>query len=147
MSVSTEVKIYAKPDKVYRAISEEILHLTQNSLQPRFDIALSGGNTPLQLFKILEAEFADLIPWLRIHFWWGDERCVAPTEEQSNFKAANDILFSKIDIPEGNIHRIRGENNPEKEVIRYTHEIEENLNYRGESPVFDCSPLILDSVY
>ena len=57
--------------------------------------------------------------------------------DQSNFKLANDLLFSKISIPEENIHRIKGENNPEEEAHRYTHEIDRNLNYRGENPVFD----------
>ncbi|MEN8117119.1 MAG: 6-phosphogluconolactonase [Bacteroidota bacterium] len=137
MTTETEVRIYSKPKKVYKALAEEILHLTQNSPQPRFDIALSGGNTPNELFTKLSKRYAELIPWNRIHFWWGDERCVSPDNDNSNYKAANDLLFSKIEIPEKNIHRIKGENIPEEEIIRYTHEIEENLNYRGENPVFD----------
>jgi len=50
---------------------------------------------------------------------------------------ANDVLLSKIEIAAENIHRIKGENQAEEEVIRYTREIEENLNYRGDTPVFD----------
>ncbi len=132
-----EVKIFSKPKKVCKAAAKEILKLTQESSQLRFDIALSGGSTPKRLFKILASDFSELIQWERIHFWWGDERCVPPDSENSNFKLAMDYLFSYINIPEENLHRIKGENDPEKEVERYAEEIQKNLNYRGENPVFD----------
>lgn len=137
MTTSTEVKIFASPEKVYHAVAEEIHNLTIESTQPRFDIALSGGNTPKELFSILGNDYCDIIPWARIHFWWGDERCVPPTSENSNFKAVNDLLFSKILVHENNIHRIKGEFEPNKEVVRYSKEIKENVICRGDSPVFD----------
>lgn len=137
MITNTEVKIFAAPKKVYKAIAKEILKLTQNSSQPRFDIALSGGNSPKGLFKKISNKYSDTIPWSRIHFWWGDERCVPPTDNESNYKMANDYLLLNISIPEENIHRIRGEENPNNEAERYTTEIKENLNSRGEIPVFD----------
>jgi len=137
MSASTEVKIYDNPSKVYQVVAEEILHLTQQSLQPQFHIALSGGNTPKELFTVLSKDFKHSIPWKRIHFWWGDERCVPPDHKNSNYKAAKDLLFSKIDIPVENIHRIKGENEAKAEADRYINEIEQNLIYRGDNPVFD----------
>ncbi|QGY42430.1 6-phosphogluconolactonase [Maribellus comscasis] len=137
MTTMPEVKIFSKPKKVCKAVAREILKLTQESHQNRFDVALSGGSTPKKLFKILAAEFSEEIPWERLHFWWGDERCVPPDNENSNFKLANDFLFSKIQIPEENLHRVKGENKPEEEVFRYADEIEESLNYRGDAPVFD----------
>jgi 6-phosphogluconolactonase len=137
MTATPEVKIFSKPKKVCKAVAKEILNLTQQSSQSRFDIALSGGSTPKKLFKILASEFSGKIPWGRIHFWWGDERCVPPESDDSNFKLANDYLFSEIPIPRENLHRIKGENQPEKEVLRYAGEIEKNLNYRGDNPVFD----------
>jgi 6-phosphogluconolactonase len=137
MTANTEVKIFPKPKKVFKAVAKEILNLTRQSQQQRFDIALPGGNTPKKLFGILAENYKEMIPWERIHFWWGDERCVAPGDEHSNFKLANDYLFSQIKIPEKNIHRIKGENIPADEVLRYTSEIRENLIYRGDTPVFD----------
>ncbi len=137
MTTIPEVKIFSKPKKVCKAVAKEILKLTQESSQAKFDIALSGGSTPQKLFKVLDSEFSDKIPWNRIHFWWGDERCVSPESENSNYKLANDYLFSRISIPEENIHRIKGENVPEKEALRYANEIEKFLNYRGDAPVFD----------
>ena len=137
MTAITEVKIFATPKEVYEAIAKEILHLTQNSTQPRFHVALSGGKTPKGLFKKLSKKYADSIPWSRIHFWWGDERCVSPNDEESKYKMTNDYLLSKISIPKENIHRIIGEENPEEEANRYSDEINEQLNHRGENPVFD----------
>jgi 6-phosphogluconolactonase len=133
----TEVKIFKSPKKVYNGIAKSLIKLTKDSKQEVFDIALSGGNSPKGLFKKLSGKYKDEIPWKRIHFWWGDERCVAPTDEQSNYKMTVDYLLSKIDIPAENIHRIRGEEDPEKEAKRYSKELEEKLKSRGKDPVFD----------
>jgi len=121
METFTEVRIFSKPKKVYNAIAKEIIKITHNSTQEVFDIALSGGNSPKGLFKKISKKYADEIPWERIHFWWGDERCVAPDDEQSNYKMTMECLLSNIAIPEGNIHRIKGEANPEEEAVRYSH--------------------------
>lgn len=137
MTASTEVKIFAKPKKVAKRVAKRLLKMTQRSPQPRFDVALSGGSTPKNFFKSLVKKHKDTIPWERIHFWWGDERCVPPNDGDSNFKMVNDILFSNIDIPQKNIHRIKGENNAEEEAKRYSEEIETNLNVRNGVPVFD----------
>lgn len=137
MAASTEVKIFSKPKKAYKAVAREIRNFTLGSQKPRFDIVLSGGNTPKKLFKILAEKHKDTIPWDRIHFWWGDERCVPPTSDESNFKMANELLFSHVPVPSKNIHRIKGENKPDEEAGRYALEIERNLNYRGDVPVFD----------
>ncbi len=137
MSVSTEVKIFSNQKEVVKALAKAIFQLNKSSEQHRFDILLSGGNTPTELFMRLSKKYAETIEWDRIHLWWGDERCVSPENENSNFKQAYDHLISKILIPEANIHRIKGENNPQEEAIRYAGEIEQNLNFRGDNPVFD----------
>ena len=137
MEHSTEVKIFKNPKKVYNAIAKSIIKLTKDSNQEVFDIALSGGNSPKGLFKKLSKKYKDDVPWERIHFWWGDERCVPPDDEQSNYKMTVDYLFSNIDIPENHIHRIRGEADPKKEAKRYSEELNTTLNSRGKDPVFD----------
>lgn len=137
MGTITEVRIFSKPKKVYDAIAQEILKLATNSQQKAIDIALSGGNSPKALFKRLSEKYSNEIPWTRIHFWWGDERCVAPDNEESNYKMTYDLLLSKVPIPADNIHRIKGEANPAEEALRYSKEIEETLNSRGKDPVFD----------
>jgi 6-phosphogluconolactonase len=133
MGSSTEVKIYRTPKKVAKAVAREIYKITGDAA--RYDIALSGGNTPKKLFRLLAEKYKDKLPWHRIHFWWADERCVATDDNESNFRLANVLLFSKVPVPPENIHRIRGENDPESEALRYAEEIEKNLN--SGNPVFD----------
>jgi len=137
MAGTTEVKIFPNSKQVVKALAKEIFTLTNSTTQERFNILLSGGNTPSELFRKLSKKYNETIDWERIHFWWGDERCVSPENESSNYKQAYDFLISKILIPVENVHRIKGENNPEEEAIRYAQEIKENINYRGENPVFD----------
>lgn len=137
MANKPEVKIFKNPKKAYNAIAKSIIKITHDSNQKVFDIAFSGGNSPKGLFERIVKKYKDEIPWNRIHFWWGDERCVPPTDGQSNYKMTVDFLLSHIDIPEENIHRMRGEEEPEKEAARYGKELEETLNSRGTEPVFD----------
>jgi 6-phosphogluconolactonase len=137
MATSTEVKIFHNQMQVVSSLAEVIFKLTKTSTKGGFHILLSGGNTPLELFKEIAGKYGELINWEQIHFWWGDERCVSPENDASNFKHANQILLSKIAIPKTNVHRIKGENNPEEEALRYAQEIKNNLNMRGENPVFD----------
>lgn len=137
METFTEVRIFSEPKNVYKAIAKEIFKMVQNSKQEIFDIALSGGNSPKGLFKKISKKYGDKIPWERIHLWWGDERCVPPTDEQSNYKMTVDYLISRVNIPEKNIHRIHGEEDPELEALRYSKELEDTLNSRGKDPVFD----------
>lgn len=137
MAEATEVRIFKNPKKTVKALAKEIFRLTKSSVQDSIHILLSGGNTPALLFQKLSSKYAAEIDWERIHFWWGDERCVLPDNQQSNFKSANDLLLSLVAIPAENIHRIKGEEIPEVEAKRYADEIKINLNFRGDSPVFD----------
>jgi 6-phosphogluconolactonase len=100
-------------------------------------VALSGGSTPKLIFDVLAASYGHTIDWNNIHFYWGDERCVPPTDEQSNFKMTQEHLFSKIKVHRENIHRILGENQPEGEAMRYANLLEINLERVDEIPQFD----------
>ena len=64
-----------------------------------FYVALSGGSTPKIVFDVLAEKFADQVDWSKVHFYWGDERCVPPTDDQSNYKMTVEHLFSKIEVP------------------------------------------------
>jgi len=102
-----------------------------------FHVALSGGSTPKIVFDVLAATYGDTINWNNIHFYWGDERCVPPTDAQSNYKMTVDHLFSKIEMPEANIHRILGEAEPSREAMRYANLLEINLDRVDGVPQFD----------
>lgn len=100
-------------------------------------ISLSGGSTPKLLFRTLASDYADKVNWNNLHFWWGDERCVAPDDEESNYGEAQRLLFDNITIPAQNLHRIRGENDPEQEVKRFADEIKAHVPCVDGMPQFD----------
>ncbi|MEM9143419.1 MAG: 6-phosphogluconolactonase [Bacteroidota bacterium] len=102
-----------------------------------FHVALSGGSTPKIVFEMLAIKYKDAIDWSKIHFYWGDERCVPPSDDQSNYKMTDTYLFSKIVVPKQNIHRVLGESNPQREAFRYANLLEINLERVEGVPQFD----------
>lgn len=133
---STQIKQYLNAPEVAGAFASDLFDMAQNAEAP-LHIALSGGSTPALLFDILAARYAATMPWNRLHFWWGDERCVPPTDEQSNYRMTVDHLLSKIDMAPANIHRVMGEWAPEKANSAYIEEIEQALPTENGWPVFD----------
>lgn len=75
----------------------------------RFTVALAGGTTPNALYDRLATQYRDAVPWHAIHFFWGDERHVPPAHPDSNFRAAYDVMLSKVPVPGAHIHRIHAE--------------------------------------
>ena len=73
----------------------------------RYTIALSGGSTPLELFKLLATDtYKSAINWQKIHIFWGDERDVAFEDDRNNAKQAFNLLLNKVPIPPNQIHII-----------------------------------------
>ena len=119
--------------------AEDIAHFFADWVKdkPLVALALSGGSTPQVIFRLWAEQYLESIDWKKIHFFWGDERCVPPEDKGSNFKMANGLFLSKIDIPQENIHRIRGEADPEEEARRYAAEIQDTVSTRNGFPAFD----------
>jgi 6-phosphogluconolactonase len=115
--------------------SENLLKLSRES--EKFNIALSGGNTPKFIFQKIAADYKNKFDWNRIHLFWGDERCVPPDDDESNFGMTKKYLLNQITIPEHNVHRIKGENDPVTEAERYTEEIKSNAKFKNGLPRFD----------
>jgi 6-phosphogluconolactonase len=133
------LKIYASPLELAEKFAEDMTSMIAESIKNAvpFTIALSGGTTPELLFKVLSENFAESVPWKFVHFFWGDERCVPPDNDESNYGMAQRKFLSRIEIPSGNIHRIRGEDDPENEAARYSIEILSSVRNRDRLPLFD----------
>ena len=97
-----------------------ILRQAQAALAERgqFRIALSGGKTPRPIYTEL-VRIGRELPWDRIIFTFGDERCVPPDDEQSNFRMARESLFVLAGVPEKSIVRMRGEIDPQSAAQEY----------------------------
>jgi 6-phosphogluconolactonase len=133
------VKIFPSPYELAREFAEEMVKMISESTESarHFTVALSGGSTPELLFTILSENFARSVSWKNVHIFWGDERCVPPDNAESNFGMAWRKFLSKIEIPSLNIHRIHGEDDPEKEASRYSEEISLHTGKRDGMPLFD----------
>lgn len=122
----------------YKAASL-FVNASRNSIATRtkFAVAISGGSTPRRLYTLLSSSpYCDQVDWQKVHFFWADERCVPVEDEASNFKVAFDRLISKVPIPDGHIHRIKGEEDPGKAARDYEADIREFFGASG-LPVFD----------
>ena len=129
-------KIYQTAEQVVESLANDMKAFSE--MGRPVHISLSGGSTPKMLFKLLATEaYATSIQWQNLHFWWGDERCVAPDDAESNYGEANALLFSQVNIPAENIHRIRGEDEPEAEAQRFAKEMAEVIPTENGTPVFD----------
>ncbi|QBA64437.1 6-phosphogluconolactonase [Muriicola soli] len=100
-------------------------------------LALSGGSTPKVIFEELSIPGKYPIEWSEVYLYWGDERCVPPGDEESNYKMTKDYLLENIEIPEENIRRIHGEDEPQKEASRYAQLLQDKLPQKDGVPVFD----------
>jgi 6-phosphogluconolactonase len=98
----------------------------------QFRIALSGGKTPRPVYSELVRIGRDL-PWDRVFFTFGDERCVPPDDEQSNFRMARESLFVLGGVPEKSIARMRGEIDPQVAAQEYQNRLDLLAAERGET--------------
>ena len=100
-------------------------------------IALSGGSTPKSLFNYWAKNHAEDIDWSKIKFFWSDERCVWPDDDDSNYKMVKESLFNHVPVSDDNIFRIRGENDPYKEARSYGELLVTELESINGVPQFD----------
>ena len=134
-----ELRTFDDLDDLARGAAEEITQSAEEAIaaRGRFTIALSGGNTPKPVYRLLAQE--PRIDWDRVHVFWGDDRHVPPNHPDSNFGMAMDTLLSKVPIPPDNVHRMRTEKPDAQRVadeyawtLRSAFDLDE-----GEVPRFD----------
>jgi 6-phosphogluconolactonase len=108
---------FASADELARAVASAWLDEIEsaNRAGKTHCVALSGGRIAQKFFAAtVEQAKTRAVSFERVHFFWADERCVPPNDPESNFKLANELLFAPLKIPANQIHRIRGEDLPEK---------------------------------
>jgi 6-phosphogluconolactonase len=107
-----EIAILADAEAVARAAADRLVAVAEEAIRSRgrLALALSGGSTPRTLFALLAAlPYREQVDWPRVEVFWGDERCVAPTHADSNFRMARETLLDAVPIPAERIHRIAAE--------------------------------------
>jgi len=132
-----DVRVYADADELARAARAEIVRRGSDAIKEhgRFTLALCGGSTPRLLYRQLEREDLD---WSKVELFFGDERCVPPEHADSNYRMAREAFLDRVALPAANVHRIRGELDPDPAAAQYEGELARIFALApGELPRFD----------
>ena len=137
-------QVYCFDDQtaLYEAAAERFVALSTAAIRDhgRFSVALSGGSTPVRLYRLLaEKQFRSRVSWKDVFAFWGDERCVPPDQPESNYRSAFDSLLVHVPIPATNIFRIRGEIDPAEAAIEYEQILRDHFNTPEGAPRFTAS--------
>ncbi|HWZ52892.1 MAG TPA: 6-phosphogluconolactonase [Granulicella sp.] len=104
-------------------------------------IAISGGTTPKRMFELLAdpaKPYLAAVPWDKIDLFWVDERCVPPTDAESNYRMTSEAMLRHIPLPPARVHRMEGELQPEVAAARYESRIRNAFKLEGaQTPTFD----------
>lgn len=84
-------------------------------------IVLTGGSTPRHAYEIAAELESD---WSRVELWWGDERCVPPDDQRSNYGLAKAALLDRLERQPAAIHRMQGELGRDDGAREYRHELD-----------------------
>lgn len=116
------LRVVADKHALARAAAEAVVQHARDAIarRGRFLWVLSGGSTPAALYALLASEaWAGQVDWLKVHVFWGDERCVPPDDAASNCRMARSALLDHVPIPASQIHRMRGEDDPTHAAAAY----------------------------
>ncbi|MBO4312733.1 MAG: 6-phosphogluconolactonase [Desulfovibrio sp.] len=123
-SLSRSIHLSLHIHKTPAAMAERAAHILAAACEEAvaergvFRIALSGGQTPIPLFRLLAADdWANRLPWDKMTFFWVDERCVGPDDPNSNYGLARRELLSHV--PATHFYRMRGEMDPVEAAAMY----------------------------
>jgi 6-phosphogluconolactonase len=128
------IQVFATPNALADAVAEHIVACAADAISSsgRFTLALAGGSTPRAAYSRLATRDSGLeLDWRRVHVLWGDERCVPPDDPRSNYRMAKEALLDRVPIPPDQIHRIRGEDDPERAAAEYERELRALLGDDG----------------
>jgi 6-phosphogluconolactonase len=120
------IEIFPTLEDLADAVARHIVRCGRKAILVggRFTLALSGGSTPRAVYgRLASDDLASRIDWVKVHILWGDERCVPPDDPQSNYRMAKETLLDRVPIPPDHIHRIHGEDDPEKAAAEYEREL------------------------
>lgn len=132
-----KIHTFDTPKETARAVTHQLLKQLDTVRKEDFHLAISGGHTSELLFQLWAEFYPQSLPWQRVHLYWVDERCVSPTDADSNYGLAKRTFLNHVKIPHHQIHRIMGETNPDHEAQRYSDLVKKNLPDHDGFPQFD----------
>lgn len=137
MNPCGDLQIYRDAAGVTQALAEYFVTTGQAAIAANgaFNVALSGGTTPRAAYELLASEpLRANLSWNDVFIYFGDERCVPPTDERSNYRMAREAFLEAVPIPRANVYRMHGEIDPGQAANEYATVLRTNL---GATPQFD----------
>jgi 6-phosphogluconolactonase len=128
VTAEAEIVLVSDPEALAWEAAQRFTDLALEAVEfrGRFSAALSGGSTPGLLYRLLaDDRYQAQIPWEGVHLFWGDERCVPPSDPGSNYRIAKEALISRVPLPPENVHRVRGEMEPAAAARSYERQLGE----------------------
>ena len=138
-----KVQIVSDAAALSRAAADVFIDAAHHAVEKKgaFSVALSGGSTPKALYSLLTADrgLNARVPWQKIDFFFGDERHVPPDHVDSNYRAAQEAMLSKVPVSPTRVFRMRGEyKETEKAAAEYVQALREFFHLSaGQLPRFD----------
>ena len=140
----TQIISFQNPDELARIVAAAWLKeiTAANHAGRPHHVALSGGRITLKFFATaIEMARAQNVSLANVHYFWADERCVPPDDKESSFGAANEVFFRPLEIAADKIHRVLGEESPERAAEQANAEI------KGIVPLNAAGQPVLDLVF
>ena len=92
----------------------------------------------MALYTLLaQSPYRETLPWEKMFFFWGDERCVPPDDPGSNYYQARQALLAQVPVPSQNIFRARGELSPQLAAQDYASQLSSCADPGSDWPRFD----------
>jgi 6-phosphogluconolactonase len=112
---AVDITVVADAEEAARLVAERLAEQARAG----GSIVLTGGSTPRRAYETA----AELEPdWSRLELWWGDERCVPPDDERSNYRLAKRALLDRLGSQPA-VHRIQGELGRDEGTAEYRLEL------------------------
>jgi 6-phosphogluconolactonase len=149
MASPLRIQYFVEPDPAALAwrAAQHFVELAEEAVaaRGRVRIAISGGSTPKTTFSLLANPahpFLKRMPWQQIDLFWVDERCVPPDDAESNYRMTRESLLDHVGMQPEQIHRIKGELEPEVAAAQYEYDLRRSFRLEGaEAPRFDMVAL------
>ena len=138
--LNPDVRIFEDLNALSHAAADAFILASADSIghRGRFLVALSGGSTPVPLYKLLGAPpYVGQVDWPVTHVFWADERCVPVEDLENSYRRVHDILLGRVPIPATNVHRILSDLQPEEAAVDYQRTLKEFASPPLDWPRFD----------
>ena len=113
-----ELVVVDDPKEVAAVVAERLARAAREG----GNVVLTGGKTPAEAYRQAAKRAPD---WSSVDLWWGDERCVPPDDENSNYGMAKRSLLDRLERAPRTVHRIKGELGKDQAAADYARELDE----------------------